>query len=129
MPKVMIFLADKFYSADLGDKVRWMCIFFPSGCVGEGITFSQNYIELAASRIAANAKDRTPDVREINTNVYAFENLGVNYTVMGGYAVVGLLALWVIESGVLRFCYKFRIRFAPDSTRDFELDDDVVAEE
>ena len=69
------------------------------------------------------------NVNMINTDVYAWVNLSSNYAIMVGVSVVSLLLLWLIESGLLRCCANFSIRFVPDSTRDFELDDDVVAEE
>jgi len=61
--------------------------------------------------------------------VYAWVNLSANYVIMVCISIVCLLALWLIESGLLRCCANFSVRFVPDSTRDFDLDDDVIAEE
>lgn len=68
------------------------------------------------------------DVNSINTHIYAWVNLSANYAIMLGIAVISMLALWLIESGACRKCANFSIRFKPGSTRDFELDDDVVEE-
>ena len=107
--------------------MRWWFVWIPSFCVGEGITFSSTYKELNLARTGLIAAGF--DVQPINTDVYAWVNLSANYVIMVCISIVCLLALWLIESGLLRCCANFSVRFVPDSTRDFDLDDDVIAEE
>jgi len=128
LPNAIYFLQNIPWTANLGDKMKWWFIWIPSFCVGEGITFSSTYQELNLARIGINSAPGF-NVNMVNTDVYAWVNLSSNYAVMAGISVVSLLLLWLIESGLLRCCANFSIRFVPDSTRDFELDDDVVAEE
>jgi len=127
LPNVIYFMQNIPWTADLGDKMRWWFVFIPSFCVGQGITFSSTYQELNLARTGLISAGF--DVNPVNTHVYAWENLSANYAIMLAIAVVCLLALWVIESGLFRSCSNFSVRFRPAPERGFELDEDVVEEE
>jgi len=130
LPNVIYFLQNiPVKPAVLGDSMRWWFVWIPSFCVGEGLTFSSTYKELNLARTGINSAPGNHKVPMINTDIYAWVNLSANYMCMIGIAVVSLLALWLIESGLLRRCANCSFCKGKGSTRDFDLDSDVVAEE
>jgi len=128
MPPTIWVLANIPWTANLADSMRWWFTFLPTYCVCEGIVFSSTYRLLNLARIGLSYAHF--DVNQINTNVWALENLGGNAVIMGGVGVVCTLLLVLIEADIFQRCANFTFRSLPKvhHHEEEELDEDVVAE-
>jgi len=134
LPIVIFVLQNIGSTAALGDSMRWWFTFIPTFCVGQGIMFSSTYEATSMVRLAYlyarndNGTLKYPDLKPINTNVYAMENLGGNYTIMICSAIFYCLLLVFIEADIFQSCSKYTYKKVPEPVQDLDLDDDVVAE-
>ena len=78
--------------------MRWWFVWVPSFCVGEGIVWSATYEELNLARVGLAAAGF--DVDQINTDLYALENLGGRYIILAGTGVLCTLLLFLIEADI-----------------------------
>ena len=91
MPIVIFVLWNIPSTADLGDSMRWWFTPWPTYCVGEGIIFSSSIDLLVISRDGIRVKH--PELKPIDKDIYAFENLTGNYVIMFIVGIVGTLLL------------------------------------
>lgn len=127
LPIVVFVLQNIPSTTNIGDSMRWWFTPIPTFCVGEGIVFSSTYQLLATTRAALIARGK--DVKPINQDVYALENLGGNYLILVATGVVGVLLLVVIEADIFQRCANFSVYRMPEERHDLDLDEDVIAEE
>ena len=111
MPIVIFVLWNIPSTADLGDSMRWWFTPWPTYCVGEGIIFSSSIDLLVISRDGIRVNH--PELKEINKDIYAFENLTGNYVIMVLVGIVGTLLLIIIEADIFQCCSKFSFNSLP----------------
>lgn len=111
MPIVIFVLWNIPSTADLGDSMRWWFTPWPTYCVGEGIIFSSSIDLLVISRDGIRVKH--PELKPIDKDIYAFENLTGNYVIMFIVGIVGTLLLIIIEADIFQCCMKFSFNALP----------------
>jgi len=111
MPIVIFVLWNIPSTADLGDSMRWWFTPWPTYCVGEGIIFSSSIDLLVISREGIRVKH--PELKPIDKDIYAFENLTGNYVIMFIVGIVGTLLLIIIEADIFQCCQKFSFSALP----------------
>mgnify|MGYP000927904105 CR=1 len=129
LPIVVFVLQTIKSTIDIGDSLRWWFTPIPTFCIGEGIVFASTYQLLDVTRNGYIVRNPDEDIKPINTDVYALENLGGNYLIMVVTGLVGVILLVFIEADIFQCCSNFSLQRVPAERHDLDLDEDVLAEE
>jgi len=129
LPIVIFVLWNIPSTANLGDSMRWWFVMIPTYCVGEGIIFASAVELLEISRKGIQTLKPDLDLKSIDPDVYAFENLTGNYVFMILTGIFCAALLVIIEADIFQKCANFSFESLPSPRDDLDMDDDVIAEE
>ena len=106
--------------------MKWFFLPFPSYCVTEGLVFAATLPYMYEIREEFIFLGN--DVKQVNNDVYALENLPSNMIAMGVMAVLSIIFLFLVESDIFQCCSKCSCFRQPQPKTDLEYDDDVLEE-